>query len=303
MNLLPLQRLFLVTALGLGALDVAVASTRAAPEEIAAASALRAAGKHAEALAAFEQILARAPDEPEANHVVSLSACDRGEWERALQLAGKALASDPNCARYQYGWASANGIAALKSGIFSKLGHARKCLAAYERAAELEPNNLQYRWALLSYYQQAPGFAGGDLEKAYAQAAAMKKIEAEDGRNAFARLYIGEKKFDRAFREYEEVLRTNPDDYPALHSIGFVALETGQRLDQGIAALQRCLTLTPPARADVPKHDYAQWRLGLLWEKKKEPAKARAAYDAALQLNPAFEPAKKALAKLGAPKP
>lgn len=277
----------------------AAPASRATPEELAAAEALLKAGRYEESRAAFEKILVQTPDDPEANHRVGLFACDRGEWERGLLLAGKAIASDPNCARYHYGWAAANGIAALRSGIFSKLGYAKKSLAAYERTVELEPNNLKYRRELMGFYQQAPGFAGGDMAKAYAQAAAIKQFDPENGRLALAQLYAGEKKFDRAFGEFEEALRQNPADYAALHAVGRLAAETGQRLDQGIASLQRCLALPPPDRPNAAQHDNVHWRLGLLWEKKNDLTKARAAYAAALQINPACEPAKKASAKLG----
>jgi tetratricopeptide (TPR) repeat protein len=287
-------------ALTIVALRPLPAAEHATTAELAAANALRDAGKYAEARVAFEKILAHVPDDPEANYSVGLFACDAGDWEKALRCEGKAVTSDPNSARYQYGWGSANGIAAMKAGIFSKLGHAKKCLAAYVRAVELEPHNLQYRRAAMSYYQQAPGFAGGDIEKAYAQAAAIKAFDPEHGRQAFADLYLGEKKIDLAFHEFDEALRQDPNDYPALYQIGRLAGITGVRQDDGIAALKHCLELTPPARADMPKHDNVQWRLGILWEKKGDPVQARAAYVAALAINPDFRRAKDALAQLDA---
>lgn len=295
------KRFAALWAAGLLPACVAIASPpRVTPAELAAADALRQAGRVDEAQRAFETILAHAPDDPETNYRVGLWACDRGDWEKALHCESKAVAGDASCARYQYGWGAANGIAAMKAGFLSRLGYAKKCLAAYERAAELDPQNPEYRKALVDFYGQVPGFAGGDMEKAYAQAAVLKKLDAEHGRQALAQLYAGEKKFDLAFREFEEALRENPADYPALYSIGRFAEQTGQRLDQGLAALARCLALPPPDRADMPRHDNVHWRIGLLWEKKGDLAKARAEYEAALKLNSDFDAAKRALAKLTA---
>lgn len=286
-------------ALAMTALGPVRAGERATPAELSSAQALLGAGKNSEARVAFEQILAHVPDDPEANCAVGLLACDDGEWEKALRCATKAVTGDPDNARYQYCWAAANGVSALKAGMFSRLGYAKKCLAAYQRAAELEPRNLQYRWSLLGYYQQAPGLAGGDLAKAYAQAAEIGKIDAESGRQAFTRLYVSEKKYDLAFRQYDEVLRESPDNAVALYQFGRLALTTDRRLDEGLAAFRRCLHLPAPDAKDPSWYASVHWRLGNVWEKKTQPAEARAEYLTALQLDPSFGPAKRALEKIG----
>jgi len=290
---------FLALVLSVAVAAEAMPDDSALRGELAAANALLHAGKHPEARAAFAKILADAPDNPEANGNAALYACDDGDWEKALRCAGRAIAADPNNARHQYCWGAANGIAALKAGIFSRLGHAKKCLAAYERAAELEPANLQYHWALLNYYQQAPGIAGGDSAKAYGQAAEIGKIDAEAGRQACTQLYLGEKKYDLAFRTYDEALRAAPDDYAALYNFGRLTLTTGRRLDDGFAAFRHCLELTPPTAPDTPSHANIHWRLGNLWEKQSQPERARMEYLAALKEKPDFTPAKQALEKLG----
>ena len=273
--------------------------------EVAAANALLAAHKPVEAQAAFEKILVHAPDNADANCSLALIACDSGDdgaWGKALRCADKAVTSDPNNARYQYVWGAANGLSALKAGLFSKLGHARKCLAAYERAAELEPRTIQYRWALLNWYQQAPGFVGGDRAKAYGQATALKEIDPEQGRQAFTQLYVGEKKYDQAFRLYDEALHESPNNYATLYNFGWLTLQTVQRLDEGEAAFRRCLELTPPEGNDMPSHANVHWRLGNVCEKKKQPEQARAEYRAALNAAPDFWPAQQALEKLNSRK-
>ena len=267
--------------------------------EVTAAQALQDARKFPEARAAFEKILQHAPDEPTANCQVALYACDKGEWEKALSCASKALAADANNARYQYVWGAANGVAALKGGVFSKLGHAKKCLAAYQRASELEPRNVQYHWALLSYYQQAPGFVGGSIDLAYAQAAEIKKLDPRSGRQAFAQLYLSEKKYDLAFGQYEEVPAEERDDYQTSYSFGRLTLLSGQRLDEGLAAFQRCLELAPPSDGEKRVRADVHWRLGNVWERKGQVETARTEYLTALKELPDFRPAKQALEKLG----
>jgi len=268
--------------------------------DVAAANELVEARKTAEARLAFERILMQAPNHPEANCVLGLMACDEGEWEKALRCARIAVTSEPDNARYQYCWAAANGVSALKAGIFSRLGYAKVCLAAYRRAVELAPGNLRYRWALLNYYQQAPGIAGGDRDKAFAQAAEIAKLDAESGRQALAQLHLAEKNLALAFRAYDEALRATPDDGQLLYEFGRLTLRTDHRIDEGLAAFRRCLELPRPAGRDSPSAANLHWRLGNGWEKKRQPEQARAEYRTALQLEPDFRPALQALEKLDA---
>ena len=182
--------------------------------------------------------------------------------------------------------------------MLSKFGLAKKCLASYQRAVELEPGNVDFHQSLFEYYRQAPGIAGGGTDKAVGEATAMKKIDPMRGRIAFATLYTGEKKFDQALAEFDEVLKSNPDDYAALYQVGRLAAVSGQFVDRGVTSLRRCLELPPPTVTNIPGHAAAQWRLGNLLEKKSDLAGARAAYEAALKLDPNFGPAAEALKTL-----
>lgn len=280
----------------------AAAGGREVTDQLAAANALLQSSKVPEAQVAFEQVLVSAPGNGEASCALALIACNTGDWEKALLLAEKAVATDATNARYQYVWGAANGLAAMKGGMLSKMGHAKKCLAAYRRASELEPDNAQYRWALLNYYQQAPGFAGGDMELAYVQAAAIKKQNPEAGARAFVQLYLAQKKYDLAFRVYDEALRANPDDLSSLYGLGRVALMSNQRLDDGLSAFRRCLSLPAPAGAEARNRADLHWRIGTVLEAKRQPQEAMAEYSAALRDLPGFPPATKALEKLGGPK-
>jgi len=301
--ILRILYLFLGWVAAVHAQPVAVSESgdAAVAEAFAAARTLEREHKYGEARAAFQRVIALAPTHAEANCSLALYAADAGEWEKALQYAGRALVADPDKARHQYVWGAANGVAALKSGLLSRLGYAKKCLAAYRRAVELEPDTLKYRWALLSYYLQAPGFAGGSSARAREQAAEMQRRDAAQGRQAFVQIHLHEKHPEQAFALFEEVLRVAPDDYVALYQFGSLALQAGQRLDDGAAAFQHCLELAPPAGLDVPTHANVHWRLGHYWEKKQEQARARAEYELALQADPGFQPAQKALEKLGPP--
>jgi tetratricopeptide (TPR) repeat protein len=117
---------------------------------------------------------------------------------------------------------------------------------------------------------------------------------------AYAQLYTEARQYEKAFTEWDEALKAAPDDYNALYQVGKLAATTGQNLDRGLAALRRCVELEPGK--DQPTHAAAQWRIGNILEKKNDVAGARAAYEAALKLDPKFTNAADALKKLKAPR-
>lgn len=219
-----------------------------------------------------------------------------GDADAAVKSFERAIELEPRNAEFYRQLGDACSLAAQKAGMLSKMSWAKKCRLAYEKAVELDPANLAARQSLMSFYQMAPAVMGGGSDKAFAQAAAIKEHDPIRGRLAYALLYIGEKKYPEARAELDAVLATEPENYAALFQTGRVAALSGEQLDRGFAALQRCLALAPTAGA--PRHEAAHWRLGNLWEKKGDKPAARVAYQAALALNPKFQPAIDALEKL-----
>lgn len=255
-------------------------------------------GKPAEARAAFEKIAAADPKNAEALRALAELALRRDDAEKAIAYAEKAVALAPDNDTYQTTLGDAYGRAAQKASIFSQPGLAKKCLAAYLRAAELAPNNVRRHLNLFEFYRQAPSFAGGGTEKALAEAAVIKKLDPLQGSVAFATLYVADQKYALALAEFDEVLKTNPDDLAALYQVGKLAAVSGQFLDRGLASLRRGLALPPPASPNAPGRPAVHYRIGQILELKKDLAGARAAYKAALELDPKFTPAAESLKKL-----
>ncbi len=269
------------------------------PAQLAAARALFAASDKAqEAEVAYEKIAAADPACAEAQNYLAQLALRRDDADQARAHAEKAAALAPDNADIQNTLGDAYGRSAQKAGIFSQLGLAKKSLAAYQRAVALEPNNVDYHQDLLEYYREAPGIAGGGMDKALVEAAAIKKLDAQRGHLAFGTLYTADKKFDQALAEFDAALKTAPDDYDALYQVGKLGAQSGQHLDRGLAALQRCFELTPPATPDTPSHAAVQWRMGNIFEKKNDLVHARTAYEAALQIDPQLTQAAEALKRL-----
>lgn len=80
----------------------------------------------------------------------------------------------------------------------------------FERAVELDPNNLEARSDLMEFYLEAPGAFGGGADKAREQAAAMAQLDPAEGHWARAKIAEKEKQYELAEREYRAAAEANP---------------------------------------------------------------------------------------------
>jgi tetratricopeptide (TPR) repeat protein len=218
----------------------------------------------------------------------------------------------------------------MKAGIFRQPGLAGKTRTAFEKAVELDPNNLEARSALVEYYLRAPGFLGGGEEKARAQAEEIARrdpvlghrsralIHREGGRDDEAEkeyqaalaldpnradpyywlgfLHQEKKRYDRALDVFETMLARDVDTAGALYQIGKTGALSGLKLDRAEECLRKYLETEP--KAGAPPHAWAHYRLGMVHEKKGARDLARQSYEAALRLDPKLEDARKALKAL-----
>ncbi|MCU0648955.1 MAG: tetratricopeptide repeat protein [Gemmatimonadaceae bacterium] len=227
---------------------------------------------------------------------------------------------------------NAYGVKAQRANVLSQARLARKTKAAFDRAVELDPDNIAARDGLMQYYLQAPGVMGGSMTKADEQARAIKQRNAYRGGFALASIAGRQKDGARAERELRELVASYPDSVDALTSLvsvlgqraqwseawraldgakgrsvathprysyatGRLAALSGEQLERGEAALTAYLRL-PPVRGN-PSLSGAQLRLGQIYEKMGKPDQAKVAYRTAVTLDPRNEDAKKALKGVG----
>jgi tetratricopeptide (TPR) repeat protein len=265
------------------------------PTPFAAALELYGEHRYSKAREIFEQLAVGRPDDPELDFYLGRLALWFDEEAKGLAHLEKAAKALPNDARIQDALGDAYGLTAQKAPILTKYSWARKCRAAYERAVALDPTNPAYHWSLLAYYQSAPRFAGGGIEKAFAQAAEIRSLDPVGGRTAYADVCLAEGKAGEAFAQFDEVLRRTPDDFMALYNIGRCAAVSGEQLDRGIAAMRKCLRLQPPPGDGRPRRVNVIYRLGNLFEKKGDAAAARVEYEIGRRTDPDFRPDKDSL--------
>jgi len=249
-----------------------------------------------EAKAVFEKLAVAEPNNAEINYWLGLTALSTNDSENAVNYFEKAAAGDPSQARYFHELGDAYGLSAQKASLFSKLGFAKKCLAAYNKAVALDPENVEYRKSRYEFYRAAPSMVGGGMDKAMTEMAEIEKRDPIQGAGLRADLKLKEGKTEEAFAILTALRQKFPDSKVACYQLGRLVAMTGDKLDEGEAALRDYLSYTP--KPSDPPLWAAHWRLAMIFEKKGVNAEARTHYEETLKLNPSFERAREALKRL-----
>jgi tetratricopeptide (TPR) repeat protein len=165
-----------------------------------------------------------------------------------------------------------------------------------EKAVTLDPDYLDARVGLYQFYQRAPWPIGSNA-KATAQLEAIRQRNPALATTLAVGAKADAKDYATAFQLCERVLAEKPADYTALYQYGRTASVSGQNLERGIAALEKCLAQEPPSPS-LPSHSNVWFRIGVIRQKRSQLAEARAAFAQALQLDSGNQQAADALAKL-----
>ena len=277
--------------------------------------------------------IARAGAADANGRVEFLRGCEEwsnGRDDKAAAQFEKAAKLEPASALYQFWLGRVYGEQAQKANVLRQPSLAKRVREHFERAVALDSNYVDARNGLVQYYLQAPGFMGGSIDKARAQAAEITKRNPYRG--GFVSVDIARHEHDTTAmkRSYETLIASFPDslgpyvnllsvlgaqkDWTATWALvdrlsrsrpnemivryleGRIAAESGLELDRGEGALREYLKHAPAP--NEPSLAAAHWRLGMIQERRANRDAARAEYQAALSIDPTFKNAKDALAKL-----
>lgn len=274
---------------------ISTAARAGQPEGYPEAVALYQSRQYSEAQQAFSRVARAHPEDIEVNFHLGRLALWFDDAPAALEHLERAHRGAPNDARVLNALGDTYGLQAQKAPLLAKLGWARQCRAAYERAVELDPACTAYRWSLLAFYQLAPRLVGGSEDKARREAEVISRLDPAAGRVARATLHLAAHEADRAFAEFDSVLREHPDDFIALYQVGRCADVSGEQLDRGLRALRRCLELPAPIGEAAPRRVHVLSRLASILDRLGDPAAARAAREQSTRLEPDFRSEKDAL--------
>lgn len=177
----------------------------------------------------------------------SRAALEAKDAKRAVALAEQAVEADPERSELHENLGHAYATRMGEVSFMHQALISGKLRGAYERAIELDPDNLGARIGLARYFTYAPAIAGGGRSNAEAQAAQIK------GRHPFlGALEYGNiaQQFDDsagALAAYAEAAAIQPDNADVQERLGAMHEKLDQRTEAR-ACYERAATLDPDSK-------------------------------------------------------
>lgn len=106
---------------------------------------------------------------------------ERGNVAAAANVFEKLVRRDPDVSEYHRWLGQAYGRLAQKAGWLDAISLAVKTRESFERAVQLDGDNLAALKDLRQFYQQAPAFLGGNPAKAAKLAQRVARLQAQRG--------------------------------------------------------------------------------------------------------------------------
>lgn len=234
-------------------------------EALRAGVAHQQAGRWAEAEQIYRQVLAAAPDHPDALHLLGLVAHHyHDRLDDAAELINRAIERHPNATFY--------GSLAM---VYLAQGRAADALHASRRTLELRPG-YPGGFNHLGLCLQAIGDADQAVE-AFRRAIALNPLMVEAHVNLGIALQ-GLGRRDAAVACYEAAIQCRPDYALAHGNLGTVLKELGRR-EEALAAYETSVRLNP-------RYAISFSNMGTLLAEMKRYADAETAYREAIRLKP-----------------
>lgn len=226
------------------------------------------------------------------------------KWDDAIRYYKKLVQLGPSNANYYYKYGGALGMKALEVSKIKALGIIGDVKASFLKAAELDPNHIEVRWALVELYMKLPGIIGGSKTKSLKYTDELEQLSKVDGYLAKGFIYETANEPLRAEHYYNQAIevggsltcynklttlyekQNQPEkaianieatkekhDYNNLnYQIGRLAAEYLVELDKGeeylLKYLQNC------TEKEVSKKAWAHYRLAQIYKHKGEKENA-----------------------------
>jgi tetratricopeptide (TPR) repeat protein len=179
-----------------------------------------------------------------------------GDFRKTTEALEKAVALEPGNSNFHLWLARGYGRRAETSSIITAPGYASKAHQHFERAASLDPGNLEAQSDLFEYYLEAPGFLGGGQDKAAATAGQIARINPAEGHWAQAKLAEKRKEFSKAEQQLRRAIEAAPHQIGRFIDLARLLIKQGrvQEADQSLARAEQIAPDSPKlmfAKADL----------------------------------------------------
>lgn len=292
-------------------------------------SVLLKAGKADEAIRVLNITLSKNPNDAQAYNFLCRVYFQLELWENAVRMGERSVALEPGNSSYHMWLGRALGRKAETANPFAAFGLARRVRAEFERAVALDTNNVGARSDLSEYYLEAPGFLGGDKNKAKQQADLVAphdpalasylngRVEEKQNQgraeadykkavtsaNSPSRYWVQLAHFYRRTGRMSEMetavtqsLATAREGDVTEFDVAELLLHAGRNFPGAIQMLRHYVAQEDPSE-EGPAFQ-AHYLLGILLEKQGKKKEAAGAFQAALEIASQYKPARDALARV-----
>jgi Flp pilus assembly protein TadD len=203
------------------------------------------------------EVLQAVPDKDAAVYeLMGRNYYGQGEFKKATEVLEKAVALQPGNSGFSLWLGRAYGRRAETSSMITAPGLANKARQFFEKAAQLNPDNLDAQSDLFEYYLEAPGFLGGGFDKASATAARIARISPAEGHWAQAKLAEKRQEFSKAEEQLRRAFEVAPHQIARLIDLAHLFTKQGRyhEADLSLAKAEQIAPNSPKllfAKADL----------------------------------------------------
>lgn len=240
------------------------------------------------------------------------------KWDKAITQFKKLVKIDNNNANYHYKYAGALGMKTKQISKVRAISYIGTLKTSFTKAAELDPEHINARWALVELYMELPGIVGGSTKKALKYAEELQALSEVDGYLAKGFIYerddepeLAEKYYVMAveiggslvcYEKLSNFYEKSNQPEKAIESIekahdkhrrntlhyqiAKVSLNYNFELDKGVRCLKRYIK--DYTAKDAVAVEWAYLRLAQIYKLKKDKKEALKWVDKAISIRPNF---------------
>src|ERR1022692_1889538 len=159
----------------------------------------------------------------------------QGDFRKATEALEHSAVLAPGNSTVYLWLGRAYGRRAETSSMITAPGLANKARQFFEKAAQLNPANLDAQTDLFEYYLEAPGFLGGGFDKASATATQIARISPAEGQWAQARLAENRKEYSKAEAHLRRAVELAPQQIGGLIDLARLFTRQGRYQDADLS--------------------------------------------------------------------
>ncbi|MCD4819943.1 MAG: tetratricopeptide repeat protein [Candidatus Cloacimonetes bacterium] len=254
------------------------------------------------------------------------------KYVEAIEILEKLIQTNEDNWEY-YHWLGISYLENTKlpgTGMIKAMKIFKKAKKNLIKAVELNSEDIVAHEQLAYSYYYPPKIAGGNKKKALEHLEEIKKRDSKKGLEISIEFFLFDKEyekaeqkckmfinlypddpdvyhhlgmiyqqkedFQKAFDEFEKIIKKDSTALNSLYQIGRTTIFSGQNLDRGVECMKSFLQ--SESNENNPPIDAAHWRLGMIYEKQGKLDLAEAEFKEAIKLNPDDKDYKKSLKKL-----